>query len=104
MEEILAEPLADSANSTIITVVYAFLAVIIPKLADIAVVLGSLLVTMSAIPCRRLSMSAKHAKHILSVSTNERMIFNGVMAEPASIPFLASVALQLDISMIMLAA
>lgn len=60
VEEILAKPLTNSTDPTVMTVVYAFLAVIVPKFADIAVVQGSLLVTMSAIPCRRLSMSAQH--------------------------------------------
>jgi hypothetical protein len=60
VEEVLAKSLANPANSTIITVIYAFLAVIIPKLANIAVVLGSLLLALPAILCRRLSMSTQH--------------------------------------------
>jgi hypothetical protein len=60
MEEVLAKSLANSANPTIIAMIYAFLAVIVPELANIAVVLGSLLLALPAILCRRLSMSTQH--------------------------------------------
>lgn len=104
VEEVLAKSLANSTNSTVVTVIYALLTVIVPKLANIAVVLSSLLVAVSAILCCRLSMAAQHTQHVLRIPANERMVLDCIMAKPTRVPFFTSIALQLDIPLIVLAA
>ena len=104
VEEVLAKSLANSTNSTIVTVIYALFTVIVPKLANIAVVLSSLLIALSAILCRRLSMAAQHTQHVLRVPANESMVLDCIMAKPTCVPFFTSTTLQLDIPVVVLAA
>jgi hypothetical protein len=61
MEEILAKTLSNPTYTTITAVVNALLAVIVPQLANIAVVLSSLLAAFSTILRRWLGMSTEHA-------------------------------------------
>jgi hypothetical protein len=61
MEEILAKTLSNPTYTTIIAVVNALLAVIVPQLAKITIVLSSLLAAFPAILRRWLGMSTEHA-------------------------------------------
>lgn len=93
VEEILPQALPDAANPTIVAVIYALLGIIVPKLAKIAIILCGLLAAFSTPLCSRLSMSTKHAKHILCLVPNEMMALDLIVTESACVPLLACIAL-----------
>lgn len=58
MEEVLSESLPNATDATIVAMIDAFLPVIVPELADVAIIPSSLLPASPAILCRWLSMPA----------------------------------------------
>jgi hypothetical protein len=104
MEKIFPKSLANSANPTIVAMINTFLAVVVPQLADIAIVVSCIFPALMATLGCRLGISTEHAEHVLRISANQRMLLDFVVAEPARVPFLASEALKLDVSFIMLTA
>lgn len=104
VEKVLAQTLADAADAAIVAMINILLAIIVPELADTAVVLRGLFTTRFAPLRGRLSMPAQHAEHVLRFLPNKMMILDFIVAEPAGVPFLASITLQLHISLVVFAA
>jgi hypothetical protein len=81
-----------------------FVLSVLPKLADVAIVLRRYLSAVDAHFRSPLRCSTQHAEHVLGLLSNESMVFGGVVAEAASIPSLASRALELDVPFVVFAA
>jgi hypothetical protein len=90
MEVILAKSLPAATDSAVIAVVNRFFPVIVPELADRAVIASSNRTAGFAPLAGRLRGLAQHTEHKLGFSPFQGMVLDGVMAEPASIPSLAS--------------
>jgi hypothetical protein len=103
VEKILAQPLANPAQSAVGAVVDGLVGVVVPELADAAVVVGRRLAALGARIRGLLRTSAEHAEHVLGLAAGKDMVFNAVVAVAARVPPLARGALQLDVAAVVLA-
>lgn len=104
MVKVFPKALTDPTDSAIITVIDAFLAVIVPELADSAVVPCSTLTTLYTMFRGGLGGAAEHTKHILRFFSIKGVVLHFIMAKSASVPPFAGRTLQLYISFIVGAA
>jgi hypothetical protein len=65
MIEVFAQTFASSADTAVWAMVDLLFAVVVPQLADIAIVACSLQLAVLAVFCRFLRCSARHAQHVL---------------------------------------
>jgi hypothetical protein len=103
MEEVLTKPLANPAQSAVGAVIYGLVRIIVPELANAAVVVGGRLSALDACIRRPLSTTAQHAQHVLGLLAREDMVLHGIVAKPACVPPFAGGALQLNIAAVVLA-
>ena len=93
VEEILAETLAQSADTAVVAMIDALVRVIVPELADGAVVECCVLAAHSAGLRDGLGGAAEHAKHVSGFSSGEDVVFCFVVADSAGVPAFAVAAL-----------
>jgi hypothetical protein len=67
MVEILPNAHTDSAYAAVVTVIYVLLRVVVPELADVAIIASRGFTTFLAGVRRFLDGPAEHAQHMLSV-------------------------------------
>lgn len=104
MGVVFPETCTTSADTAIWTVVDLFPCIVVPELADVAVVARRLHATfLTRVSCL-LRCSARHAKHVLCCFPVQCMVLNFIMAVPARVPVSTLVALDLDIALVVLAA
>jgi hypothetical protein len=104
MHEVLPNALPASANSTVRAMVDALTPIIIPKLANIAIIPCAPFTALFAPLSCSLRRKAQHTKHIFCSSSVQVMIgLISIVTMPARIPFFAIITLDLDIPFIMLA-
>ncbi len=87
--EVFPEALADPTDATVIAMVYALVGIVIPQLADAAVVASGRLSTLDAYVSSSLGVAANHAQHISGFPPGEHMVLRLIVAKPAGVPFLA---------------
>ena len=104
MEEVLSKTSAFPTDATIIAMIDALIRVVIPQLANVAVIPSGSFTTPYTEFSSSLSTTTNHAEHILGVLTNKNMIFCFIMAQPTSIPSVAGGTLKFDISFIVFTA
>lgn len=97
MEEVGSKALADPTKSAIIAVVNLLADCVVPQLAFIAVIAPSGLATLRTLGSTWLWSAAEHAEHMTSCCSDQRMIFDFVMAEAAGIPLQTIDTLELDV-------
>ena len=93
MKEILPETLSDTTNTTIVAMIDALVRIIVPKLANIAVIPSTSLPTHSACFRCRLRTATEHTEHILRFLTVQHVVLYSVMTEAAGVPSMACGAL-----------
>lgn len=103
VEEILAQALTDSAQAALGAVVDGLVRVVVPELADVAVVVGGRTAAPDARVRGALGAAAEHAEHVLRLLPRQDVVLDGVVAETARVPPLAAGALQLDVAPVVLA-
>jgi hypothetical protein len=103
--KILPDALASSAYPTVLTMIDTLRAIVIPQLADVAIVPCPTLPTPLAPLTGGLRSVAKHTQHVLCGAAIEmvRVLF-GIVAVPARVPLLAVEALDLDVAFVVFAA
>lgn len=105
MHEILTQTLSQPAKATVIAVVNAFVAVIVPQLALVAVIPSRVLAAIHARLAGGLGSLTQHAEHILRLLAIEVMsegqVVRRVVAVSAGIPLSAVEALHFDVSLVM---
>lgn len=79
MEEIFAQTSTFPADATIIAVIYALIGIIVPKLADIAIVPGCSFPTTNAELTGPLCTSTDHAEHIFGCFAIQNVVFDLIM-------------------------
>lgn len=94
---------ASPAYAAINAMVYFLVAVVIPQLADLAVVARSLHPTMYTILASLLRGSTAHAKHILRLRSIQIMVLDSVVTVATGVPPATGEALHLDIALVVLA-
>ena len=104
MEKVFAQTFTNTANAAVVTVIDALVRVVVPQLADVAIVAGSRLAALGAYIAGTLRMTAEHAQHVLGIAARQRVLFRIVVAQPAGIPALACEALQLHVPAVVLTA
>lgn len=104
VEEVLVQPMPNSADTTVITVIYGLVYVVTPQFADVAIVLSRTLATVHAGIGRLLRVTAQHAQHVFGQLPRQDVLLDLVMAQPAGVPFLASRTLELDVPSVVQAA
>jgi hypothetical protein len=104
VEVVLAKSLPAATDSAVIAVINRLFPVIVPQLADRAVIASSDCTAGLAPLVGWLRRLAQHTEHKLGFPPFQGMILDGVMAEPASIPSLASETLELHVPSVMLTA
>lgn len=104
VDEILSESLPDATYAAVVAMINALRAVVVPQLAYAAVIRCGACPTFFAPLCRGLRETADHTEHIFGLSSLQCVIFRLVMAEAARVPLLTCVALEFDISPIVLTA
>jgi hypothetical protein len=104
VEKVLAQPLSHPAQAAVGTVVDGLVRIVVPELADPAVVVGRRLRALGAGIRRLLRTPAEHTEHVLGLLARQDMVLDCVVAVPARVPPLARGALQLDVSAVVLAA
>jgi hypothetical protein len=102
--KILSEAFTSPADAAVGAVVDLLGAVIVPQLADVAVVASSFCLAVAAVTSRLLWSLAHHAEHVLRTPPIQLMILNGIVTVPASVPSTAFKTLHLHIPLVMLAA
>jgi hypothetical protein len=100
VEKIPPKPHTSATNSTVIAMIDGFAGAILPKLTNIAVILGRYLIAVVTYIGCFLRRSTKHAEHVLCVLADQRVILVRIVAEPTSIPLFASGTLQLHVPLI----
>jgi hypothetical protein len=103
MHEILPQTFASSADSAVRTVVNWLCAVVVPQLANVAVIATALCQAIAAALCRLLWRPTHHTKHVLCAPPVQLMVLSSVVAMSASVPTAAVIALHLDVALVMLA-
>ena len=103
MVEVFAQTRASPADAAIWAVVDALLAVVIPKLANIAVVTCGWGLAIDAVVSRLLRRSASHAEHVLGQLPVQIVVFYCIMTVSASVPVQAVETLHLYIPLVVLA-
>ena len=104
VEEVLVQPMPNSADTTVITVIYGLVYVVAPQFANVAVVLSRTLAAVDTGIGRLLRVTAQHAQHVLGQLPRQDVLLDLVMAQPAGVPFLASRTLELDVPSVVQAA
>jgi hypothetical protein len=66
MEEIFPKTSAFSTDTTILAMINALIGIVVPKLADVAVIPGCSFTTTNAKLASTLCTPANHAKHVFS--------------------------------------
>jgi hypothetical protein len=89
MEKVATQTLADATQPAVGTVVDGLVGVVVPQLANAAVVVGRRLPALGARVRRLLRAPAQHAKHVLSLLPREGVVLDGVVAVAARVPPLA---------------
>lgn len=84
--------------------VYGLVRVIVPELADTAVVLCCRATATDARVRDLLGTATEHTKHVLRLVARKDVIFGFVMAEATGVPALAGSTLHLDIAAVVFAA
>jgi hypothetical protein len=103
MNVVLAQADSAPADSAVHAMIDFLAAVVIPQLADIAVIPRGLCPAVGArVPCR-LGSPACHAHHVLGLFAIQVMRLYGIVAVPTCVPSPALEALHLDIPLVMLA-
>ena len=103
MLEIFPQPLALPADAAVGTVIDALRAIIVPQLADVAIIPRRKLATISTLACRGLGRLTEHAKHVARFWSIQRMIFNSIMAKATGIPAATVMTLHFDVALVVLA-
>ena len=103
MDEVFPQAFPHPADPAVVTVVYALVGVVVPELADVAVVTGGRFAALDAHFSRPLRIAAEHAEHVLRLSPRQDVVLGVVVAQAAGIPALAGEALQLDVAPVVLA-
>lgn len=103
MNKILPQTFSTPADTAVGTMIYAPCAIIVPKLANVAVMPCRSDLAMSAKFRRGLRRRAEHAQHSPRLSAVQVVIFSLVMAMTARVPPVAIKALDLHVSLVMLA-
>ena|SRR5690242_1773726 len=102
MRVVFTEAYAASANTTIRAVVDLLSRVVVPELADVAIIACRLYTTLNA-GIRGLLWSATgHTEHVLRGLAVQRVVFDFVVAVSARVPVPAIIALDLDIALVVL--
>src|SRR2546421_10250740 len=104
MEKVFPQTLSESADATIIAVVNRLLWIIIPKLANGAVVASSLIsARVASLRCSLRSV-AQHAQHVFGLCSWKWMVFHVIVTKSASIPTPARAALHFDVAFVVFTA
>ena len=103
MVEVFAKTFSFPADTTVRAMVDFLFAIVVPQLAYIAVIAGSLCLTIAAMVGCLLGSSACHAEHVLGSPSVQMVIFYGIVTMSTGIPMPALKALYLDIALVMLA-
>lgn len=104
VEEILAKTYTSSADTAVIAVVNILERVIIPELANVAVIARRRHSAVDADVRCALGAGAQHAQHVLGGLPDEGVVLGRIVTEPARVPFVAGRALRLHVSPVVLAA
>lgn len=103
---VLAEPLANPTNSTVMAVIDILSRIIVPELALFAIVLAHIPPTRlvyTDLP-GRLDLHAVHAHHRHRQASGDVVVRDFIMAESASVPLSTAVGLEFGCSLVVLAA
>lgn len=101
MRVVFTKTCTTSTDAAVWTVVDLFPCIVVPKLADIAIIACRLNATLLAgIRCL-LRCSARHAKHILCRLPVQLVIFHLIVAMAAGVPMSTIIALDLHIALVM---
>lgn len=93
MKEVLPKTLSNPTDSTIVTVINAFLVIVIPELAYATIVPRSPFTAVQAYFSSWLTPPAKHTEHVLGFSSVQRVIFHLIMTKSTGVPATAGRAL-----------
>lgn len=104
MNVVFPEPFAPPADAAVVTVVDLLTAVVVPQLADVAVVACSLGAALHAVLGSLLRGAACHAKHVLRLLALQIVVLDGIVTVAAGIPSPTVIALHLHVPFIVLAA
>lgn len=102
MYVILPEALTPPANAAVGAVIDLLIAVVVPKLAQFAVVTRRLGPALRAVFSSLLRRPTHHAKHVLRLDPVQIVVFDRIMTVPASVPPPTLEALHLDIALVVL--
>lgn len=104
MRVVFPKTLTPPADTAVRTVVDLLPAVVVPQLADVAVVARRLCATLVAGFCCLLRRPTDHAKHVLCPLPVQCMVFHFVVTVTAGVPVPTLVALDFDIALVVLTA
>lgn len=93
-----------SANTTIWAMIDLLSRIVVPKLADVAIIASRLNTTHPAGVRRLLRGATSHAEHILCGLAVQRVILDCVVAVSTSVPVPAIVALDFHVALVVLTA
>jgi hypothetical protein len=108
VHKVLAQPFTQPTKPTVIAVIDALVAVVVPQLALVAVVPRSILAALHARLSGGLRRLAQHAEHVLRLLAvqvvGEGQVVGGIVAVSAGVPLSAVEALNLDVAFVVHAA
>ena len=103
MDVVFTEAFAFSTYTTSIAMVDLLAAIVIPKLADIAVIPCRMLTAIDAVFRSSLGCSTRHAKHVLCHPPIEIVVLNSIVTMPAGVPVPTLETLYFDVALVVLA-
>jgi len=102
MHVVLAQSRTSSANTAVYAVVDLFVAVVVPQLADFAIIACRLHPALHTVLARLLGRATAHTEHVLRLHTIQVMVFHGIVTVSTRVPPPTLVALHLDVALVVL--
>lgn len=102
--EVLAQTFPSSTNATVWAMVDFLFTVVVPQLANVAIVACSLRLAVFAGIARLLGRATRHAQHVLCHLSVQIVVLDGIVAMSTRVPTATLEALHLDIALVVLAA